>query len=65
MKARKAPNRGPVVVTGDRARRRLRSSRDEVLGSEALDAPVPGSLLVLLSRLMRSERKTPSDDQAG
>ncbi|WP_238230279.1 MULTISPECIES: hypothetical protein [Methylobacterium] len=52
-------------MTGDRARRRLRSSRDEVLGSEALDAPVPGSLLVLLSRLMRSERKTPSDDQAG
>ncbi|GEO99169.1 hypothetical protein [Methylobacterium haplocladii] len=63
MKARKALRLGPVVVTGNRARgRRVRSPHGEVLGAEALDSPMPGSLLVLLSRLARSERKVSTDD---
>ena len=63
MKARKVQRRSPVVMRGILGRRRARAPRDEVLGAEALDAPMPGSLLVLLSRLARSDRTTRADDE--
>jgi hypothetical protein len=44
-------------------RRRARSAREEVLGQAALEAPMPGSLLVLLSRLARSEHEKASEDE--
>ena len=67
MKARKALSRSPVVMRGVLGRRRrARSSQEEMLGAEALEVPMPGSLLVLLSRLARSDRtKRPDDETAG
>jgi hypothetical protein len=56
MKARNALRRGSVIVPAGPSRRRRRITlRDEVLGPAALEAPLPGTLLVLLSRLHRSE----------
>ena len=47
-------------------RRRARSSQEEMLGAEALEVPMPGSLLVLLSRLARSaSTKQTEDEPAG
>lgn len=64
MKARKVLRRSPVVMRGVLSRRRrTRSPQEEVLGAEALEAPMPGSLLVLLSRLARSDRTKRTDDE--
>jgi len=38
-----------------RSRRRLARGREGILESDALAAPLPGSMLVLLSHLHRSE----------
>lgn len=57
MKRRKAARRASVVLTGPRASRRKAATRASPLSKDALDVPVPGSLLVLLSRLHRSESK--------
>jgi len=47
---------GPIVLSGSTARRRTRPpTRAELLGKDMLDTPLPGKLLVLLSRLHRSE----------
>ena len=59
--------RRPVVLNG-LARRRLQPSRprDTLLGAEALETPLPGQLLVLLSRLHRAEEARPrTADETG
>ena len=62
MKRRTSRPHSPVVLTGPRFRRRRRvSAREEILGKEALETPLPGRLLVLLSRLHRSERAAEPD----
>lgn len=46
----------PVALSGPRTSGLPRPpTRAEVLGKEALETPLPGRLLVLLSRLHRSE----------
>lgn len=61
MKNNRIGRRGPVVLAEKpSAQRRRLSGREGVLDAEALVAPVPGPLLVLLSRLHRSE-PTPGD----
>lgn len=58
--------RRPVVLNGH-SRRRLRPvrARDALLGAEALESPLPGQLLVLLSRLHRAEDAKPSAEALG
>ena len=57
MTPRPARRRSPVVVKEARPDRRRRSARPDILDPGALEAPLPGSLLVLLSRLHRAEAK--------
>lgn len=64
MKRRKITPRAPVVLTGPLTpRRRKLSARQGLLGKEALEAPVPGAILVLLSRLHRHETEKPSETE--
>lgn len=52
--------RRPVILNGLARRRRAPvRSRDALLGAEALETPLPGQLLVLLSRLHRAEDARP------
>jgi hypothetical protein len=56
--------RRPVVLNGvSRRRRQPVRARDTLLGAEALDTPLPGQLLVLLSRLHRAEDAKPRRDE--
>ncbi len=58
--------RRPVVLDGlSRRRRRPVRARDALLGAEALETPLPGQLLVLLSRLHRAENSKPSAGSLG
>lgn len=58
MTPRRSRRRASLVLADQiRPRRRRRSERETMMSSEALDAPVPGALLVLLSRLHRAEPK--------
>ncbi|WP_243974801.1 hypothetical protein [Methylobacterium sp. E-045] len=56
--------RAPVAIVGRRTARRLRATGGSgLLDSEPAFEPVPGSMLVLLSRLHRAERQIkPEDD---
>ncbi|WP_244472972.1 MULTISPECIES: hypothetical protein [unclassified Methylobacterium] len=46
-----------------KSRRRLARGRAGILDAEALTAPVPGPMLVLLSRLHRSETSLRDEDE--
>lgn len=55
MVKKKSGRKAPVVLaSGLSLRRRRRRGRAEMLDAQSLAAPVPGALLVLLSRLHRS-----------
>ncbi|KAB1072096.1 hypothetical protein [Methylobacterium planeticum] len=58
MTSSRSGRRAPVVLSQKQAARRRRG-REGALGAEALDAPLPGPLLVLLSRLHRAEHARP------
>ncbi|HEV2544470.1 MAG TPA: hypothetical protein VGU70_17090 [Methylobacterium sp.] len=63
MTPRSVRRRSPVVVKREPRPDRGRSTRADILAPGALEAPLPGSLLVLLSRLHRAEVKpTPESD---
>lgn len=64
MTPRRFRRRAPIVLAGKAPRRRPDRERDAVLGGDALEAPVPGQLLVLLSRLHRVEPPQPGRDDA-
>jgi hypothetical protein len=51
-KSRRSGPRGPVVVTATSG---LSQPRERSFGGPAPDGPLPGHLLVLLSRLHRAE----------
>ena len=56
MVNKKSGRKAPVVLAkGLSLRRRRKRGRVEMLDAQALAAPVPGTLLVLLSRLHRCE----------
>ncbi|WP_336486423.1 hypothetical protein [Methylobacterium nigriterrae] len=65
MKTRRSGRNGPIVLTGKPKARRPARGREDVLGAGALEAPLPGRLLVLLSRLHRAETARPDEDEAG
>ena len=58
-KSRRSGPRGPVVVNGAAVPAR---PRERIFGGPAPDGPIPGPLLVLLSRLHRAEAE-PKDRQ--
>ncbi|GJD33004.1 hypothetical protein PMNALOAF_4285 [Methylobacterium adhaesivum] len=56
MKIKRIGGRTPVVMAEkSKSRRRLARGRDGIHDPEVLTAPLPGPMLVLLSRLHRSE----------
>lgn len=56
--------RVPVAIVGRRTARRLRASgASGLLDSEPNFEPIPGSMLVLLSRLHRAERRIKPEDE--
>lgn len=60
---KKNMTRAPVAIIGKRTARRLRrNGTSGLLDSEPNFEPVPGSMLVLLSRLHRAERQAASED---
>lgn len=60
MVNKKSGPKAPVVLaSGLSLRRQRRRERGETLDVQALTAPVPGTLLVLLSRLHRREEAVP------
>ncbi|MFY9293182.1 MAG: hypothetical protein WAP03_21175 [Methylorubrum rhodinum] len=54
--------RPPIVVKQEPRPDRRRTGRPPILDAGALEAPLPGPLLVLLSRLHRAETR-PGDEQ--
>lgn len=66
MKIRRAGGRTPVVLAEkSKARRRLVRERGGFTDAETLTGPLPGPMLVLLSRLHRSERSPAEDEERG
>ncbi|KQP42323.1 hypothetical protein ASF49_00205 [Methylobacterium sp. Leaf104] len=66
MKIRRTGGRTPVVLAEkSKARRRLVRERGVFSDAETLTGPMPGSMLVLLSRLHRSERPLRDEDEHG
>ena len=64
MKIRRAGGRTPVVLAEkSKARRRLVRERGGFTDAETLTGPLPGPMLVLLSRLHRSERRLFDEDE--
>lgn len=61
MTPRPARRRAPIVVKQEPRPDRRRSVRSPILDAGALEAPLPGPLLVLLSRLHRAETR-PGDE---
>ncbi|MCC0806333.1 hypothetical protein FPV16_08920 [Methylobacterium sp. W2] len=56
--------RAPVAIVGRKTARRLRASGPSgLLDSEPTFEPVPGSMLVLLSRLHRAERQFKPEEE--
>jgi hypothetical protein len=59
MTSSRSGRRAPVVLSQISASRRRQGRASvlgaDMLGADALDAPLPGPLLILLSRLHRSE----------
>jgi len=63
MKIKRSGGRTPVVMAEkSRSRRRLARGREGILDPETLTGPLPGSMLVLLSRLHRSEVSRHDED---
>jgi hypothetical protein len=60
-KSRRSGPRGPVVVTGTAVQAR---PRERIFGGPAPDGPLPGHLLVLLSRLHRAEAEPKDGPEA-
>ncbi|WP_244014292.1 hypothetical protein [Methylobacterium sp. J-068] len=66
MKIRRTGGRTPVVLAEkSKARRRLARERGIFTDAETLTGPLPGSMLVLLSRLHRSEHAVSDEDERG
>jgi len=66
MKIRRTGGRTPVVLAEkSRARRRLVRERGGFTDPEILTGPLPGTMLVLLSRLHRSEQPPVEDETVG
>lgn len=64
MKIKRTGARTPVVMAEmSKSRRRLARGRAGILDAEALTAPVPGPMLVLLNRLHRSETSLRDEDE--
>lgn len=57
MTPRSARRRPPIVVRQEPRPDRRRPGRPPILDAGALEAPLPGPLLVLLSRLHRAETR--------
>jgi hypothetical protein len=57
MTPRSARLRSPVIVKREPRPDRRRAASSDILAPDSLEAPLPGSLLVLLSRLHRAEAK--------
>ncbi|MEH3120082.1 MAG: hypothetical protein PGN25_21465 [Methylorubrum populi] len=57
MTPRSARRRSPVVVKREPRPDRRRAVASHILAPDTLEAPLPGPLLVLLSRLHRAEAK--------
>lgn len=62
MKIKRNGARTPVVMVEKPRERRLLRSRADWADPEAAMGPLPGAMLVLLSRLHRSERRRSDDD---
>ncbi|MBB2964026.1 hypothetical protein [Methylobacterium sp. R2-1] len=63
MTPRSVRRRSPVVVKREPRPDRRRAASADILAPDTLEAPLPGSLLVLLSRLHRAEvRAAPESD---
>jgi hypothetical protein len=66
MKIRRTGGRTPVVLAEkSKARRRLARERGVFTDAETLTGPLPGPMLVLLSRLHRSERVPAEEEERG
>ncbi|NEU13284.1 hypothetical protein G3T14_14255 [Methylobacterium sp. BTF04] len=64
MRIKRTGGRTPVVIAkAPKGRRRLLRPRGGLAEAEALTGPLPGSMLVLLSRLHRSERPPIEDEE--
>ncbi|MBD8908428.1 hypothetical protein [Methylorubrum zatmanii] len=63
MTPRSARRRSPIVVPREPRPDRRRASNADILDPGALEAPLPGPLLVLLSRLHRAESKPVQDNE--
>lgn len=61
MAPRSVRRRSPIVVKREPRSDRRRAAPVDLLAPESLEAPLPGSLLVLLSRLHRAEVKPAQD----
>lgn len=57
MPPKSARRRAPIVVKQEPRPHRRRAHRAPLLDAGALEAPLPGPLLVLLSRLHRAETR--------
>lgn len=64
MTPRPARPRSPIIVKREPRADRRRTARPDILDATALEAPLPGPLLVLLSRLHRAEAKPAGDSDA-
>lgn len=65
MTPRSARRRSPIVVKRPPRLDRQRAAASDILAPDTLEAPLPGPLLVLLSRLHRAEVKpAPESDTA-
>lgn len=64
-KSRRFSRRGPVVLNDNtrRKRRRVRT-RDTAFLADTVDAPLPGQILVMLSKLHRAEVSIGPDEKA-
>lgn len=61
MTPRSVRRRSPVIVKREPRSDRRRVANVDILAPDTLEAPLPGPLLVLLSRLHRAEVKPPQD----
>ena len=66
MKIKRAGRRAPVVLArGPGSSRKAAQTRAALADAEVLSEPLPGPMLVLLSRLHRSEQLQSEEDERG
>lgn len=66
MKIKRAGRRAPVVLARrPGSSRKGAQSKAALIDTEVLSEPLPGPMLVLLSRLHRSERPRTDEDEPG